>query len=83
MDDFRTWLADLASYLQRLPADVPRILLGISWGGKLAAAFARERPDLVAAFGMLCPGCSPSTCRGCIERCSLALARAVGLGTAE
>ena len=38
VDNCDTWLTDLASYLEGLPADVPRLLMGISWGGKLVAA---------------------------------------------
>jgi alpha-beta hydrolase superfamily lysophospholipase len=53
---WRTWPADVESYLELLPSDAPRLLMGISWGGKLAAAVARQRPDLVDGLGLLCPG---------------------------
>lgn len=53
---WRTWLSDVESFLEVLPCDVPRLLMGISWGGKLAAAVARHRPELVGGLGLLCPG---------------------------
>ncbi len=34
----------------------PPVLCGISWGGKLAVAVARQRPHLVRGLGLLCPG---------------------------
>ena len=53
---YRTWLTDLEAYLAQLPAGPKPVLLGISWGGKLAAAFVRYRPDLLAGFAMIGPG---------------------------
>lgn len=37
------------------PRPLP-ILCGISWGGKLAAAVARNRPDLMQGLALVCPG---------------------------
>ncbi|MGH7201539.1 MAG: alpha/beta hydrolase [Planctomycetaceae bacterium] len=34
----------------------PLVLLGVSWGGKLAAVVAGERPDLVDGLALLYPG---------------------------
>jgi pimeloyl-ACP methyl ester carboxylesterase len=31
-------------------------VVGISWGGKLAAAIARRNPELIDGLGMICPG---------------------------
>ena len=36
VDHYETWLQDTEIYLGQLTATLPRILLGISWGGKLA-----------------------------------------------
>jgi alpha-beta hydrolase superfamily lysophospholipase len=55
------------------------VLLGISWGGKLAAAFARYRPDLLAAFGMLCPGLFAAQQAGWLGRTMLRIAGGAGL----
>ena len=34
-------------------------LLGLSWGGKIAAAFAATFPDLIDRLALLCPGLEP------------------------
>jgi alpha-beta hydrolase superfamily lysophospholipase len=56
VDSYITWLQDVERYLTELPTSPPRILIGISWGGKLATGVARSRPDLVDGLGLLCPG---------------------------
>jgi acylglycerol lipase len=53
---WKTWLEDVEVYLEHLGNDCPRVLCGISWGGKLAAAVALHRPDLIDGLGLLCPG---------------------------
>ena len=53
---WEAWLEDVEVYLERLGNDCPRVLCGISWGGKLAAAVALRRPDLIDGLGLLCPG---------------------------
>ena len=53
---WKTWLEDVEVYLEHLGNDCPRVLCGISWGGKLAAAVAFHRPDLMDGLGLLCPG---------------------------
>jgi len=56
VDTHRTWIGDVEDVLARLPETTPRILIGISWGGKLAAEIAKRRPDLVDGLGLVCPG---------------------------
>lgn len=56
VDDYRTWINDVVSFCEPRRERGPVVLLGISWGGKLAPVVARRRPDLLAGFGMLCPG---------------------------
>ena len=56
VDRCQTWIEDVTTYLENLPGDLPRILLGVSWGGKLAVAVTKHSPHLVDALGMLCPG---------------------------
>lgn len=54
---FRRLLDDLAGFLG--PArqhKLPVFLVGISWGGKLAAALQRRHPGLVSGMALLCPG---------------------------
>jgi len=79
VDRWETWLDDVEHYLEQLPSDVPRILLGISWGGMLAAAVARRRPDLLAGVGLLCPGLYSKKAANAVQRGLLRLAGAVGL----
>lgn len=56
IDRWVTWLNDVVDYVQTLPNDVPRILLGISWGGILATAIVRNYPGLFQGLGLICPG---------------------------
>lgn len=73
-----TWLDDVEAYLEQLPGDVPRLLLGISWGGVLATAVARRRRDLLAAVGMLCPGLYARQTPSGLRRLALRLAVRAG-----
>lgn len=80
VDRWQTWLADVESYLATLAGPLPLVLLGISWGGKLAAAIARHRPDLLAGFGMICPGLFARQQANRLQRALLHVARACGMG---
>jgi len=79
VDRWQTWPADVEGYLAGLPDGPPRALLGISWGGKLAAAVARRRPELVDALGFLCPGLFAKKGANAVQRAALKLAAVVGL----
>ena len=74
VDRFETWLDDVENYLDRLSGPLPRILLGISWGGKLAAAVARHRPWLLDGLALVCPGLAAQTKASRRQRRALALA---------
>lgn len=50
------WLTDLESYLKQLPHGLSKLLLGISWGGKLATALVWYRRDLIQGLILVCPG---------------------------
>lgn len=57
------WFTDFDDYMQGLAGNRPTVLLGISWGGKLAAALASRQsiqrlPDSsrIAGVGLICPG---------------------------
>lgn len=72
VDSLETWVSDVVDYLAQLKqTGRPTFLLGISWGGKLAPAVARQRPDLVAGLGMLCPGIYASQQPGWFKRAAL------------
>ncbi len=49
-------LADVCWERDHKTPKAPVILLGVSWGGKLAAATAARRPDLVDGLALLYPG---------------------------
>ena len=53
---------DVVQILLTARHDTPRVpvtLLGVSWGGKLAAVIAARRPELVDRLGLLYPGICP------------------------
>jgi alpha-beta hydrolase superfamily lysophospholipase len=79
VDRWQTWPADVEGYLAQLPDGPPRVLLGISWGGKLAGAVARRRPELVDALGFICPGLFAKKRANAVQRAALKLVAAVGL----
>jgi acylglycerol lipase len=70
IDKWQTWVDDVAQYLRKLqnsdaapnspPTTLPParrlFLCGISWGGKLATAIARQHPGLLSAVALICPG---------------------------
>ena len=54
---FRRLLDDIADLIRGLPRDgLPRFVVGISWGGKLATGLQYRHPGLVAGLVLLCPG---------------------------
>jgi alpha-beta hydrolase superfamily lysophospholipase len=75
---YEVWLEDLERYLTSLPDTLPTVLLGVSWGGKLAVAFARYRPQLIAGFGMLCPGLFEQQSPHPVKKAGLRLAGIAG-----
>ncbi len=79
VDDWQTWLSDVAIYLENLSPRRPRILLGISWGGILASSVARRNPALVDGLGLICPGLFSSKAANRFQRIALHVASALGL----
>lgn len=70
---WRVWLDDVAVYLEQLRnASAARVLCGISWGGKLAAAVARRYAELVDGIGLICPGLYSPFEPGIVKRLVLA-----------
>ena len=80
VDHYRTWLGDVEGYLDHLPVGPPTFLLGISWGGKLAAAVARHYRGPLAGLGLLCPGLYARQGAGPLARFGLRIAQRLGLG---
>ena len=83
VDCYQTWIEDVHLYLKSLGADLPRLLLGVSWGGKLALAVAKRAPHEVSGVGMLCPGLYAPRGPNAVQRKLLAVATAVGLGARQ
>ena len=52
---FGRLLDDLAEFLRSPLATAPIFLHAVSWGGKLAVALQRRRPQLVSGLVLLCP----------------------------
>jgi alpha-beta hydrolase superfamily lysophospholipase len=81
-------IEDLVELLRRVrggelrPAAIaaPRVLAGISWGGKLAVVTAARRPELVDAVMLICPGLHPRVGVSGRERLGVALALLTGQG---
>jgi len=59
LPSFRRALDDVAEFVCTLPADKPRLMCAISWGGKLVVAFQYRHPGLVNGLALLCPGFFP------------------------
>ena len=59
----RTW--------KQLGRELPVVLCGISWGGKLAAAVARRHPGLIQGLGLICPGLYSPHEPGMLKRTAL------------
>lgn len=79
IDDWTTWMNDIQDYLASLPTGRPRILLGISWGGILASAFARYHGDQIDALGLICPGVCSRRAANAAQRIGLQVASRLGL----
>lgn len=73
----RRLVDDVAEYLGNLrqtSPPLPLVLVGISWGGKLALVTAGRKPDLVDALALICPGVHPKVDVSLRHRLKIALA---------
>ncbi len=69
------WLADLddiADAVERQYGVRRWAICGVSWGGKLALAWARRRPDRVSRLLLVAPGLFPAVGVGIVERLRIA-----------
>lgn len=80
VSDWNVWLEDVRIYLDQLSKARPQILLGISWGGILAAAFARRHPDLISGLGLICPGLYSRKAASGAQQLGIHLANRIGIG---
>ncbi len=79
VDDWQTWISDVRLYLEQLPDNRPRIILGISWGGILATCMARRHPELLSGFGLICPGLFSFKSTTWAQRLGLSMASKLGM----
>ena len=56
VNDVRQFLRDLRTERDKNSPEAPIILLGVSWGGKIAASVAAAHPDLIDGLALLYPG---------------------------
>jgi len=78
VDSMQVLLDDIVLFLSRVRIQEPRrpvVLLGVSWGGKLATAMAKEHPQLFDAVGLICPGLFPQIDPPWYQKVRIALAR--------
>ena len=77
--DWNVWIGDVVSFLQHLPPQRPKVLLGISWGGILATAVAKREASLVSALGLICPGLCSYKSTTDLQKLLLSVASGLGL----
>lgn len=79
VESWQVWLRDVMSFVATLPAERPRLLLGISWGGILATSLAKRYGDHFTGLGLICPGlCSRRASSG-VQKAAILLGNALGL----
>ena len=76
---FRRLLDDLDDFIRTLPAadaaSTPVVLIGTSWGGKLAVGYCRRHPGRCDGLVLLCPGICPQIRPPLGQRLRIAVAR--------
>ena len=78
VDSLQVLLDDLVLFLSRVRIQEPRrpvVLIGVSWGGKLATAAAKEHPQMMDGLGLVCPGLFPVVDPSWLQKVRIALAR--------
>jgi len=79
VDDWRTWIDDVLTYLLTLPVDRPKILMGISWGGILATSLVARHPDVFSGLALVCPGLFSRKAANATQRAALRVASSAGI----
>jgi acylglycerol lipase len=72
-------VVQFTQHLSRIGLDGrARILSAVSWGGKLAAAVASQRPELFDGLVLLAPGLCPHVRANAVQRAALRFGNATG-----
>lgn len=77
---FRRLLMDIGDFIfevQGPASPIPVVLLAVSWGGKLAAAFCRRSPGWIDGLVLMCPGIFPKVSPATGQRLSILWSRLV------
>jgi acylglycerol lipase len=77
--NFHVLIDDLVLFLSKVRVVEPRrpvILMGVSWGGKLVVAVAKDHPQVLDALVLICPGLFPKVSPPWYEKVRILLARA-------
>jgi pimeloyl-ACP methyl ester carboxylesterase len=73
---FRRLLDDIAEFIRALPNDGrKRLLIAISWGGKLGVGLQYRHPGLVDGLALLCPGFFPQVKPPVLQRLAIGQSR--------
>lgn len=78
VSNFHVLLDDLALFLSRVRVLEPRrpiLLSGVSWGGKLGVALAKDHPQMFDGLALLCPGLFPRVGVSFATKLRVAMAR--------
>jgi alpha-beta hydrolase superfamily lysophospholipase len=85
-DHHSLWLNDVLQFLSELRLEerltgrkIPTVLMGFSWGGKLATAAAAQRPDLLDGLALLYPGLCARVRATWWQQVQLTLAETLGI----
>lgn len=79
LNDVAQFLSWKRYSLRRHDTAIPLVLMSVSWGGKLAALTAAQRPDLVDALALLYPGIRAKIAATAVQNLQLTTAGALGL----
>jgi alpha-beta hydrolase superfamily lysophospholipase len=78
VDGMQILLDDIVLFLSRVRIQEPRrpvVLIGVSWGGKLAVAMAKDYPQFMDGVALVCPGLFPMIEPPWYQKIRIALAR--------
>lgn len=81
LNDVAQFLTGRRHALRQQDSTIPLILMSVSWGGKLAALTAAQRPELVDALALLYPGIRSNFKATPLQNLQLSIADSLGLRT--
>ena len=80
INDVAQMLSEVCWLRDQMASRVPVVLLGVSWGGTLAAAIAARRPELLDGLALLYPGLCARVRPRWYQRWLLKLGESLGAG---